>query len=381
MLILLLICVGLAFFLQKILYKKYWNRRLEAQVSFEDSYAYEGDISHLREEITNDKILPLPAVEVRLIMDRSLRFTGEAKENATVTDKNYRRDIFSLFVHQKIIRILSFVCEKRGFYQVQDMELIGSDLLLREEYHETVPQQTRMYVYPKPVDVRRIQIICRAISGQILVQNRLYPDPFEFAGIREYRSTDPMRHINWKASARSTEGELMVNQFDSTTNISLMLFLDVEDAAILKQEDLQEESIRIAASLVSRLVKERMECKVISNGICDMSHIGLEETVLQMHLKDGGQLHDFYRQIACVNTRKRVSPVCDSLNRAAEKMSAGQTVILISKNQDEETSAAVRNICRGGSSVVWVIPLLQGNQPTVCKEANLQILPWYKDGV
>ena len=67
-----------------------------------------------------------------------------------------------------------------------------------------------MYVYPRQVDTARIQMICRAVSGMVLSRNRLYEDPFEFSGIRDYRKEDPMNRINWKSSARM--GDLMVNQ-------------------------------------------------------------------------------------------------------------------------------------------------------------------------
>ena len=82
MLFLLLMGVGVFYILQQILYEKYWNRGLGIAVRFESHAVYEGDTAFLREEITNDKLLPLPALEVNLAVDRALKFSGEAKENA-----------------------------------------------------------------------------------------------------------------------------------------------------------------------------------------------------------------------------------------------------------------------------------------------------------
>ena len=67
----------------------------------------------------------------------------------------------------------------------------------------------------------------------VLTQNRMYPDPFEFSGIRDYQRTDPMKHINWKASASA--GRLMVNQHDSTTSAEVTVFLDVEDTTPISE--------------------------------------------------------------------------------------------------------------------------------------------------
>ena len=120
-----------------------------------------------------------------------------------------------------------------------------------------------MYVYPRQVDTARIQMICRAVSGMVLSRNRLYEDPFEFSGIRDYRKEDPMNRINWKSSARM--GDLMVNQFDATTSVEVTVLLDIEDANILREEAQVEESIRITSSLAARMVKNKMNLWVKSN--------------------------------------------------------------------------------------------------------------------
>ena len=76
----------------------------------------------------------------------------------------------------------------------------------------------------------------------------MFPDPFCFSGIRDYRPSDPMHQINWKASAKG-QG-LLVNQFDATTDIRMKLILDTEDTGMIRRDKLNEEGIRIVASLV-----------------------------------------------------------------------------------------------------------------------------------
>ena len=95
----------------------------------------------------------------------------------------------------------------------------------------------------------------------------MYEDPFEFRTIRAYTTDDPMKAVNWKASAKT--GSLMVNTFDSVQSQKAMLFLDVEDTGILKYEDLVEESIAIAATLLRKLLRKNMEAGFAWNGfIC-----------------------------------------------------------------------------------------------------------------
>lgn len=265
MLVLLVAGVLAAWILQYIVYQRCWYRQLDVTIEFADQYALEGDTSCLRETIANGKRLPLPALEVRLAMSRNLRFSGEAKENSSISDQNYKRDIFSFFGRQTVIRRLPFVCGKRGFYRITKSDVVGYDLFYRHSYYQEREQDTQFYVYPGPVDAGRLRLVCQAVSGMVVTQDRQYPDPFEFSGIREYNPTDPMNRINWKASART--GGLMVNQHDSTTSVKVTVVLDVEDPNILKYEELTEESIRIASSLAARLVRSGMELDITGNAV------------------------------------------------------------------------------------------------------------------
>ena len=241
MLLLLLVGAGAFYLCQRLLYRRYWRSGLGVAVGFESRAAYEGDLAYLREEITNDKLLPLPALEVNLAMARALKFSGEAKDNASVSDQSYRRDIFSLFVRQKVIRRLPFLCEKRGFYEITKADVIGYDFFFRRSFHDDREFYTSMYVYPKLVDSRRIAFLSRAVSGMAVTKSRLFPDPFQFSGIRDYCPSDPMNQINWKASAKG-QG-LLVNQFDSSTNVRMKLILDTEDSGIIRRDKLTEEEI------------------------------------------------------------------------------------------------------------------------------------------
>ena len=100
MLLLLLFGMALAWFLQKKLYQKNWQKNLKIQVSFQDSAIYEGEESTLKEVVVNDKLLPIPALELGISMSRNLEFDREAKANANITDQSYKRDVFSSAGHE-----------------------------------------------------------------------------------------------------------------------------------------------------------------------------------------------------------------------------------------------------------------------------------------
>ena len=99
-------------FCRKSCTRKTGRKNLKIQVSFQDSAIYEGEESTLKEVIVNDKLLPIPALELGISMSRNLEFDREAKANASITDQSYKRDVFSFLFHQQITRTLPFQDEK-----------------------------------------------------------------------------------------------------------------------------------------------------------------------------------------------------------------------------------------------------------------------------
>lgn len=379
MFLLLVMSVCLALWLQKIVYQNYWNRGLTVTAEFLDAYAYEGDTSYLKEEISNDKLLPLPALEVRLSMNRNLEFSGEAKENSNITDQSYKRDVFSLLFHQKIIHKLPFVCTRRGFYEISKVEIVGYNLFFKAGHYMETSQLTRLYVYPSQVDVRRIRLIFQAITGMILARNRLFPDPFEFSGIREYQPSDPMNHINWKASARSDS--LMVNQFDSTTSIQVTVILDVEDSNILRYESLTEESIRIASSLAARMVREKMELNLLSNAVCKNPDNGFQEETLFWSLKAGaGKVQELNRKLACIDTARKIPAISELLAEEAARKPGGCIYVLISKNQDRAVMEKLRLLAGEGNQILWVVPVKTTMKLEYRDGPGIRLIRWEAEG-
>ncbi len=378
MFLLLIACVFLVYILQRIVYRNYWSRGLSVRADFEDAYSYEGETSILREEISNDKLLPLPALEVRLSMSRNLEFSGEARENSNITDQSYKRDVFSLLFHQKIIHRLPFQCVRRGFYEITKVEVVGYDLFFRGGHYLESSQHTQIYVYPAQVDVRRIRLVCQTITGMILVQNRLYPDPFEFSGIREYLPTDPMNRINWKASARS--GSLMVNQFDSTTSIQVRVILDVEDSNILRYESLTEEAIRIASSLAARMVREKMELTLVSNGVYANPDHGFAEEELFWNLKAGaGRISDLNRMLSCIDTARALPPVSEVLEKEISGRPNGRIYVLISKNQEDRVMEKLRLLAGEGNEILWIVPMSVTMNLLYREAPGIRLMKWEVD--
>ena len=63
--LIILIAVFLMLLLQRKIYQRFWNWHLAAGISFSEKEITEGEAVVIEEELTNDKILPLPWVHLK----------------------------------------------------------------------------------------------------------------------------------------------------------------------------------------------------------------------------------------------------------------------------------------------------------------------------
>lgn len=338
-LVILAVLVLLFLFL-RFLYDRFWSRGLSCTLAFREEYATEGDTAALSEVLVNGKRLPLPVVEIDFHMDKRLRFADG--QNASVSDRSYRRDVFALSVRQKITRTLEFQCTGRGYFRIGEAGVMARDLFLTRKYLASQPQHTEFYVLPRPAPVQQISIPFSRIMGAVLSRKKIYDDPFEFAGLREYSRSDPMKYINWKATART--GEMLTNLHESTLSQKVVVLLDMEG----KADQLNEDSVRIACSLCERLLREGVELDIYSNGT-DAITGGAWKLE---GVSGAGSLLFLKKRFACVQAENDLPDICRSFPGIA---GGEDLLVLVSRNQRQELADAF-SAAAGKGQGVQIIP-------------------------
>ena len=364
----------LLIFLWNLYYASHWNKNLTVSLNFVQNFVYAGDQAQMTEQIENRKKLMLPVLEVAFHMDRRLSF--QDSENTNVSDFVYKRDIFALLGNQRVIRKLTLDCTKRGYYRVDQSYLTSYSMLHDRRFFVECPVDTELYVYAARTDVSDIVVDCERLMGSLQCAKRLYEDPFAFSSIREYTVTDPMKTINWKASART--GELMVNTFESTLTEKVMVYLDMEDSGILKYEYLVEESVSIASSLAQKLIARGMEVGICVNAVNDL------QTILLPPAGGRKQLNNIERTLAKCKSDEKVIPFEKFLpaQPAAHQSSLRQTssesledlvMIFISKNTDR-SRPAIENYVGKSRQAIWVIPFTKNDSCSVKTSDNIRLI-------
>ncbi len=338
----------LLFFVVRLLYDRYWERGLSCKLSFCDEYAVEGNTAALREVLVNGKLLPLPAVEIDFHLDRRLQFADG--QNASLSDQSYRRDVFALSARQKITRTLEFKCAGRGYFQISQAGVTGKDLFFTRKYLTSRLQHTEFYVLPAPAPSGQIAIPFSRVMGAVLSRRKLYDDPFEFAGLREYSRGDPMKYINWKATARA--GELLTNLHESTLSQRVVVLLDMEGAGVQHADWLNEAAVRIACSLCERLLAAGVELDLYSNG----KDVLTGDPWKMERVSGAGSLLALKKKFACVQAGNGLAPVCACLPEEAFDFAGGigeeKILVLISRSQEQESADAFSRAVGKGKGVV-----------------------------
>lgn len=350
------------------LYGRFWDKGLTAQVSFSAKQAMKGETLNLVEVITNDKILPLSMVRLKFQIDRKLRFVDDEQTTA-VSDKCYKNDVFSLLFYQRITRTLPFVCEKRGFFTIENIDLVSTNLFMNAQYVKNVPVYTELTVYPRLADMSRLDIPFSRIMGECMAKRFLYEDPFEFRGIREYQPYDTMSHVNWKATAKT--GELRVNVHNYTASQEVRIFLNLENETMWEEDALKEECISIAAGLCERLIDAGITVSLVTNG-CNGNgerfcmEGGLSKAHMDMLLAG----------LARIDLTRKVQPFAGILEEYEKRKEENRMYVMVSFASGQQLHERFDALCEKNKGSMWILPYTRRNQYEVDECVNAQIVRW-----
>lgn len=263
--ILIGIALGALFFvfLQDRLFARYWKKNLTVDLAFSEKGVTEGESCTLRETVENRKLLPLPALKVKFAVSRQLVFE-DADAGSSVTDQYYRNDVICVRPYMRHVRVLPFSCKRRGYYTIDSLDAVAANLFFSREYALRADSRACLYVYPKLWKEPSFLKTLVRINGEIESRRHVPEDPFAYGGIREYSQRDSLKEINWKATART--GDLKVNQKNPTSLQAVRIFVNLEDGAILRREDMLECSIRMAAGAAAFLLARGLPVALYTNG-------------------------------------------------------------------------------------------------------------------
>lgn len=366
----IILLISLLYVIQLFLYNRYWKAGVVTNVRFKKSAIFEEEEGILEEVIENAKFLPIVALKVKFQTSRNLKFSDTT--NNVVTDNYYRNDIISVGPYRKLIRELSFVGAKRGYYEIDGMTLVGTDLFLRSQMVSENPCHTTLYVYPKPYKDAQFSLTLQKLNGEILTKRHLIEDPFEFRGIREYEPYDDMRHIHWKSTAKT--GELKVIQKNYTAVKNIRIFLYLQHNTMIQREELLENSIRMLVSLVENYLVLGSNIAVYSN--CE--DVITKQIFSMEKIANTGYLDNLYKCLARLSTQT-LHPFEKVLE---EKMfqDYNTATILLSPYGNADLQEKLLSYMEKNEGLYWIYPHRRDDKTVIDDRLKKQLLSVLVEG-
>jgi len=213
----------------------------------------------------------------------------------------------------------------------------------------------QLTVYPDTLPVPDVDNLCVEIYGQLRARSVTHPDPFSFRGIREYSPHDPLKAINFKASAKAQE--LMVNLWEHVNARQVILLYNLQRHSIWHNDVVDEYGIKLVASLATRLTKENVPLRFITNGI-SVTQDNDAPPITEIPEGIGElQLERVLETLALLDvTKTDVVPFADILTSTAERHKTEPEYWLVSTYHGKDLEAVYKNLTAQGARAVWVLP-------------------------
>jgi len=180
-------------------------------------------------------------------------------------------------------------------------------------YEATAKVHSELTVFPRLLDdCDDLKLIYKNLDVAITSKALTNPDPFEFRGIRDYKPTDSMRDINFKATAIAQE--LMVNIHAPTMSKRLEIVLNLQPHGTGAIYETQEQAIRIAATIAEHFMSEGVQVGFYTNGRGDYfeepSHLPMGQS--------SAHLYAIFTSLAHIRLSFSVEPISEYLMHKSE---------------------------------------------------------------
>jgi uncharacterized protein (DUF58 family) len=355
-------------------------RRLKLHRSFAGN-AFLGERVTVRLLFTNSSRLPIPWVQFVESVPVVLRIGQPARQALTFRGRETKTITYEV------------QAMRRGYYRLGPMLLTMGDVFGFMETGTRLPADY-LTVYPRIIPLHQLGLSSRLPFGTLASRKRLFEDPARPAGVRDFRSGDSLRHINWKVSAHKES--LLVKTFQPAISLATMILLNLNAAEYSPRNryDGPEWSIIVAASLAAHLVGQRQPVGLAANGIDplhrfrpgparpagEMQGLAFDEESGRLVMPPGFEAGSepaaspLSAPIPPKNGREHLMKVLELLARietaeshsfqrwapsACLNLSWGITILAVTPTGDEETCALLHRLVRSGYN-----PVLLMTEPT-----------------
>ena len=253
-----------------------WNAWSLEEVSYErllpETRVFVGEELSLTVVLTNKKPIPLTWIRVADDVPNALDVVGGDVESNVRPDVQTIHHATSMAWYERVRWRYRIRCTKRGLYQLGPVRIESGDPFGFLRSQKTGRNDDAILVYPRVVPMEKLGLPAARPLGDVRGGPRIFPDPARPSGLRDYQIGDPLKIVDWKATAKAQQ--LLVRTYEPSTSYTVILAVAVDTATpywgSYDPEDL-ERVVTAAASVASYSDEQMYTVGLFSN---DMPFMG-----------------------------------------------------------------------------------------------------------
>lgn len=330
---------------------RYWGRRLfegvRLQRTLGEHRAFIGESVALDVDLENRKWLPMPWFEWRLGVADVVEVEGESLAAAVVPGRSWIVKRGALGWWERRNWKFTLRPSERGYHSIGPATIRSADLLGLFPRTLEDDSEDHVTVFPRVFSLQELGLPADRPFGERKGRNRLYEDPLRIAGLRDYRPGDPMRRIDWKATARRGDLQSRVYDPSATQQLYIMLNIDTMEHSwegYLKDE--LERAVSVAASVAVWAAGERFSIGLLANG----AYPDADRPIRLAPSRSREQLTRILEALAVVQSLT-TGDLAGTIKREAGRLAAGSTVVVVASLMPARLAAVVTRLHDEGHRV------------------------------
>ncbi len=205
-------------------------------------------------KLQNKSIFSFPSVELQSSITGNPIF-GETKAMS-----------FSLSGKESIQWDAGFETRRRGVYKTGSVRMTVKNIYGIGEFSKVFSGSLSLTVYPRILRLRSLAVGATRQSGELVVTDPLCRSPNELSDLGFWKPGDSLKHIHWKASARS--GQWLVKNYEMRGDSEVTVVIDGCSADYPHDPGriLEDSVVSLAASVLDYLLCRSIDATLILLG-------------------------------------------------------------------------------------------------------------------
>lgn len=358
-----------------LLVSRIWRRYALHGIEYSRSFAYSrgfpDETIEMNFNISNASILPVPWVYCEDTLPSTLIPDVEEIVYPTHIEKyNNLIQTAGLRGKQKIVRKVKFSLKKRGVYRIGPVEITSSDFLGFNPISRTFEKYDYITIFPAIHSLEYYGFKADDPFGLVNTSKRIFEDPINSIGIREYHPEDELKKIHWPATAKTST--LQVKMLQPISEKSVVICMNASTTKKVWEgtnTQLHEYNIELAASILHHLIQKDYSVGLLSNS----SQAFSDQAIKIMPGKSVNQLSALLVALAG-STQFITGPFESFLLENASRIPYGSSLIIITSIFDQNIMEVYKQI---GKYRINTSLIFTGDPPPVevTNISNIYYLP------